>query len=305
MLSSLLLIILGALVLYFSSETLVKGASSLATKFNLSQFFIGLTVVAFATSAPEFFVSLLSSIKGRGDISFGNIIGSNIANIGLVLATAYIVLEKNQFLKLNKRDYIFLSLSSIFLFIPTFYGSVSRFLGILLLSTFILFLYSAIKKSKTTPSKEETLAYWKEILFILIGSIGLPLGANILIKGGVLFATIIGLSDVFIGVTIMAVGTSLPELAASLVASMKKNHGISVGNIIGSNIFNVFAVLGLVGVINPYNVHKGFLSLDIPVLFVLTILTCLFVSRKNTKHYFGAIMLAVYIFYIFIVLSRG
>jgi cation:H+ antiporter len=299
------LIILGSVILYFSSEILVKGASSAANKLKLSQFFTGLTIVAFATSAPEFFVSLISAIRGHSDISFGNIIGSNIVNIGLVLGTAFLILEKNKFLNIKVRDLIFLTLSTLFLLIAVILGWISRLFALFSIIVFIIFIYNAFKKSKTTASDEPTLSWKKDIIFILLGAVGLPLGANIFIKGGVLFATIIGLSEIFIGVTIMAVGTSLPELAASIVASLKKNHGISIGNVVGSNIFNVFAVLGLVGLIRPIKVSKDFLSLDIPFLIILSFLTCLFLSRKNTRHYFGGIIIATYLAYIILVLYRG
>ena len=299
------LILLGCVVLYFSSEILVKGASSTANKLKLSQFFTGLTIVAFATSAPEFFVSLISTINGHPDISFGNIIGSNIANIGLVLGSAYLIFEKNKFLNISIRDLVFLILSSAFLLVAVLLGYIHRTFAIILLVTFVVFVYNAFKKSKTTSSNTPVLSWWKDIMFIILGAVGLPLGANIFIKGGIMFATAIGLSEVFIGVTIMALGTSLPELATSIVASIKKNHGISIGNIIGSNIFNVFAVLGLVGLIHPIKVSPGFLSMDIPFLVVLSFLTCLFVSRKNTRHYFGGIIIATYIMYIVLVLYRG
>lgn len=305
MLSAVSLIVLGSVLLYFSSEILVKGASSAANKLKLSQFFTGLTIVAFATSAPEFFVSLISVIRGHADISFGNIIGSNIVNIGLVLGSSFLILGKNKYLNIKIRDLAFLILSSLLLLIAVLLGWVSRLLAFVSIIIFVIFIYNAFKKAKAVDSDEPTLSWKKDVIFILLGAVGLPLGANIFIKGGVMFATAIGLSELFIGVTIMAVGTSLPELAASIVASLKKNHGISIGNVVGSNIFNVFAILGLVGLIQPIKVSKSFLSLDIPFLIILSSLTCLFLSRKNTRHYFGGIIIATYLIYIILVLYRG
>lgn len=298
-------LLVGGVFLYFSGDSLVKGASSLAIRFKLSQFFIGLTIVALGTSAPEFFVSFISALNGYNDISFGNVVGSNIVNIGLVLGIAFLIFEKNKYLNINKRDLYFLLLSSFLVLITAFLGVISRFFGFIFIFIFTIFIINALRKSKVASDEITTLNRLKEITYILLGIIGLPIGSNIFVKGGVLFASSIGVSEALIAVTIMAFGTSLPELATSIISSIKKNHGISVGNVIGSNIFNAFGVLGFVSIFKPIKISGIFLNLELPFLIIFSFLTYFFVTRKNTRHFFGGILIVLYIIYVGLVLYRS
>jgi cation:H+ antiporter len=298
-------LLVGGVFLYFSGDLLVKGASSLAIRFKLSQFFIGLTIVALGTSAPEFFVSFISALNGYNDISFGNVIGSNIVNIGLVLGIAFLIFEKNKYLNINKRDLYFLLLSTFLILITAFLGVVSRFFGFIFVLIFTIFIINALRKSKVASDEITTLKRWKEVCFITLGIIGLPIGSNIFVKGGVLFASSIGVSEALIAVTIMAFGTSLPELATSIISSIKKNHGISVGNVIVSNIFNAFGVLGVVSIFKPIKISGVFLNLELPFLIIFSFLTYFFVTRKNTRHFFGGILIVLYIIYVGLVLYRS
>jgi cation:H+ antiporter len=303
-----LYIVLGGVILYFAGDFLVKGAGSFAIRKGISQFLVGLTIVALGTSAPEFFVSFIAALKGSSSISIGNIIGSNIANTSLVLGAALLIFEKKKKLSVNISEVMFFILASFLLFLFSFLGHIGRVEGVL----FIILLASClclsfIKHSKIISTEDFGVIKNKklEILFITLGIIGLPLGAKIFVEGGVLFARTIGISELLIGATIMALGTSLPELATSIVAAIKKNPGMSIGNVVGSNIFNIAGVMGIIGIIHPISVDKNVLTLDLPIMCILSILTYLFITRKSIKHIYGLILLLIYVFYIICNIYRG
>lgn len=303
-----LYIVLGGVILYFSGDFLVRGGSSFAIRKGMSQFLVGLTIVALGTSAPEFFVSFIAALKGSSDISIGNIVGSNIANTSLVLGAALLIFEKRKKLNINLSELMFFILASFLLFLFSFFGKIGRVEGVL----FIVLLISCVCLSFVEHFKigsTEDFGIIKnkklEVFLIVLGIAGLPLGAKIFVGGGVLFARAIGISELLIGATIMALGTSLPELATSLIAAFKKNPGMSIGNVIGSNIFNIAGVMGIIGIIHPINISKNVLTLDLPVMCLLSILTYLFITRKSVKHIYGVILLLIYVFYIICNIYRG
>lgn len=310
------------------ADWLVSGASSTAALLRISPIVIGLTVVAFGTSSPELIVSVTSASSGNTDIALGNIIGSNIANILLILGASALlsplIVRKNTVWKEIPMSF----LGAIMLFILALQelidkgklftinlqstseiGSITASNGLILLSFFIIFLYYTfgISKASAEEPKVQKKKLPVSIGLVAVGLIGLTLGSKLLVDNGVVIARFLGVSDTFIGLTLVAVGTSLPELVTSLVAAARKQIDIAVGNVVGSNIFNIFFVLGVTALIRPLPLKEQNVS-DILVLFVATALLfgSLFVMKRHTiGKVEGGFMLLSYIAYIFFLVSRG
>ena len=326
---SLVFIAAGIFVLMKSADWLVSGASSIAAKFNISPMVIGLTVVAFGTSAPELVVSLTSAISGNTNVALGNVIGSNIANILLILGASALlcplIVNKNTVWKEIPMSFLgafilfilglqnIIDSESIFK-IPVFgneiVGSVTRSNGLVLLSFFVIFLYYTFGIAKVSSDDEPEIKPRKtmiSVLMVIAGLIGLMLGSKLLVDNAISIAKLFGVSDTLIGLTLVAVGTSVPELVTSLVAASKKQVDIAVGNVVGSNIFNIFFVLGLTSLITPLPL-PGVNVADLLVLFLTTIALFgfLFVRKKHiiTKVE-GSLMLAAYGAYIVFLIYRG
>ena len=268
MVVDVLVLILGLALLIKSADWLVSGASTLAKKYNVSDLAIGLTVVAFGTSAPELVVNVIASSQNLNDIVFGNVIGSNIANLFLILGITGLIHP------------LVVQSSTIWKEIPISFGAVlllyllsnnfffggvlelSRIDGLLMIFMFVLFMYYVFRQLKTDSSTHEIpakqMAAWKTWLFIIVGLAGLVLGGSLVVNNAVEIATVLGVSEKIIGFTIVAIGTSLPELATSVVAALKKNTNIAVGNIIGSNIFNIFLVISISSIVRPVQFNTIF-----------------------------------------------
>ena len=270
---SLIWAVLGLILLVVGGEFLVRASVSLSFKFNISKLVIGMTVVSFATSAPELLVSLQAALDGSPDIALGNVIGSNIANIGLVLGLTAIITPltiSEDFYKLNWPMMMLLSIALYFLLKS---GNILDFKeGLLLFLSLIVFLYVLIKRSKNknVESIEEVddslqkTSNFKLILWLLIGGFSLYFGSEWLVQGAKEMATSFGVSERVISVTMVAIGTSVPELAASVIAALKQEKAISLGNLIGSNIFNIASVLGLTAMVHPIKLdNPQILSNDI------------------------------------------
>lgn len=305
----LLFIVLGFLLLVFGGDMLLKSAIGISLRLNIPKIVIGMTVVSFATSLPELIVSVNAALDGHPDIALGNVIGSNIANLGLVLAITNLlspILIKPGFYQI---DWPVMMISSVLLcgFIA-FDGVLQRYEGVILFSFLIIFMVFLLKFQKPAV-EEEVLEYkvklplLKIILFLVIGGIALWIGSELLIDGAVGIAKRFNVSERVIGVTIISVGTSVPELAASVIAVLKKEKGISIGNLIGSNVFNILGVLGLTAIIAPINIiDKRLLTNDIfwmlaTALIVLP-LSFMFVRMKlGWKE--GLIQLFVYSIFIY------
>lgn len=270
---SLIWVVLGLILLVVGGEFLVRASVSLSFKFNISKLVIGMTVVSFATSAPELLVSLQAALDGSPDIALGNVIGSNIANIGLVLGLTAIISPltiSSDFYKLNWPMMMLLSIALYFLLSS---GNVLDFKeGLVLFLSLIIFLYILIKKSKNKNSEsieevDDTLqktSNFKLILWLLIGGLSLYFGSEWLVQGAKEMALSFGVSERVISVTMVAIGTSVPELAASVIAALKQEKAISLGNLIGSNIFNIASVLGLTAMVHPISLNNpNILTTDI------------------------------------------
>lgn len=257
---SLVWIVLGLVLLVVGGEFLVRSSVSLSFKFNISKLVIGMTVVSFATSAPELLVSLQAALDGSPDIALGNVIGSNIANIGLVLGITAIISPlsiSEDFYKLNWPMMMLLSIALYFILKS---GLIINFTeGLLLFVSLIVFLYILIKRSKEKDTVDieevddalQKTSNFKIMVWLLIGGSALYFGSEWLVLGAKELALSFGVSERVISVTMVAIGTSVPELAASVIAAVKQEKAISLGNLIGSNIFNIASVLGLTAMIHP------------------------------------------------------
>lgn len=311
------LVILGFIFLVVGGEFLVRSSVALSLKFNISKMIIGLTVVSFATSAPELLVSLQAALSGFSDISLGNVIGSNIANIGLVLGLTAIISSMDidrDFLRFNWPVMMVLS-GLLYLFLYT-EEQITRIEGVALLIVLAIFLLVLIRKAmkgnvEVAEEVDESLTKtsgFKITIWFFIGGAGLYFGSEWLVDGAVGIAESFDVSERVISVTMIAIGTSVPELAASVIAALKKEKGISLGNLIGSNIFNIGSVIGLTALIKPIALQsEEVLTNDIfwMIGFSLVLVPLIFLPPKNKiSRYKGIFIFIAYIVFILLTFQR-
>lgn len=300
---SYLFLVAGLLGLFLGGEALVRGSIGIARRMAIPPLLIGLTVVGFGTSMPELLVSVDAAWRGVPDIAVGNIIGSNTANILLIAGLSALVRPIKIMGATLRRDTAVMMAAALLL-VPIFaFGLVDRAAGVILVSGLAAYLIcscryadSAVEDELGIPSPASALmsAFW-----VIIGLVALMVGARLLVDGAVSIARGFGISEAFIGLTIVAVGTSLPELATSLIAAFRRQSEIAIGNIIGSNIFNVLGILGLTALITPIPVASRFLSVDLPVMIVASLLlTTLLLTRPVIGRGVGVAMLAGYVAYV-------
>jgi cation:H+ antiporter len=310
MIVSMLMLILGFAILLLGADRLVKGAASLAKQLNVPQIVIGLTIVALGTSTPELIVNIVAAVKGSPDLSFGNIIGSNIFNVFIILGISAMIyplnIRKATFLK----EIPFALLAAIVMLIMVndhwFDAGAANLLsrgdGFILLGLFALFLIYAHNLSKQGSEAQphiKTYPLAACIGFILVGLGGLVLGGNWVVKYALVIAREMGISEKIIGLTIVAAGTSLPELATSAVAAYKKHSDIAIGNIIGSNIFNLLFVMGVTSIIKPplyslsFNTDQYAMILSMALLFIFILIP----RRHRLERWQGGMLMAVYVAY--------
>ncbi|MCG8696780.1 MAG: calcium/sodium antiporter [Bacteroidales bacterium] len=303
-----LLLLIGFAVLLFSGNLLVKGSVGIAERYHVSRLVIGVVIVSFGTSAPELFVSGIAAYKGEFDVSMGNVVGSNIANIGLVLAiTAIIVpIPVKRLTVINDAPFMIFA-SALLLFVVSdgqihFYEGLGMIAALALYITFILKRNKKKGESIEEAPKENHPKGLSMLLLMLTGAtVGLAIGSQLLIDNAKIIAEGWGVSEQVISITILAFGTSLPELATSAIAAIKKEMDISVGNIVGSNIFNILSVLGISSLISGIKVSEKFISFDIPCLLVLAALLYIFLLPANKSkilRWKGAVLLISYLTYI-------
>jgi len=316
---AIVFIIVGLIILISGAEGLVRGSGSIAKKLKIPSLVIGLTIVAFGTSAPELIVNIFAALKGSQDIAIGNIVGSNIFNIFLILGLSAIVYPLSVKNSTIWKEIPFALLAVILLYVmgndsyidKTGYNALTRTDGIALLALFGIFMVYIISMalSDTAESPEEIKDYsWpRSIIYTVAGLLGLFFGGKILVDNAVILATAAGLSEILIGLTIVAMGTSLPELATSVVAAYHRQSDIAVGNVVGSNIFNVFLVLGLTGTMLqlPFNTNTNF---DVLVAVVATSLLFLFMfvgTKRKLDRWQGMLFVSIFIFYMTYLFFRG
>lgn len=304
------LLVVGLAILLYGGKLLVDGASAIAVKLGLGAGLIGMTVVAFGTSAPELLVSVNAALKGNSDISIGNVIGSNIANIGLVLGISGIVFPI-YIKKINVRfDYLVTLLSTVLFFGLSYNGIITTLEGIILLGLFIVFnIYIFNKPNSDNSEVEEEIEQVKNFswltasLLLLGGVLGLYFGSELLVNNAVIISRQFGISERIIGVTIIAIGTSLPELITSIIAALSKRTDLALGNILGSNIMNILSIIGITAIIKPIEVSQSFIDSDFLWMLGITVLL-FFVMRTKMRvsKVEGGILLLSYAAYLFFLL---
>jgi cation:H+ antiporter len=290
------LFVAGLVLLVAGGDALVRGAVALAERFRISPLVIGLTIVGFGTSAPELMVSVQAALGGQPGIAIGNVVGSNTANILLILGlSAAIGPIVAQFAGV-RRDLLWM-LGAAFVLVPMFWdGMVGRIEGAILFAGILAYIIICLRQAGNEPAAEHPpMALWKAAGLILIGLVALVLGARLLVDSATEIARAVGISEAVIGLTIVAVGTSLPELATSVIAALKGQREIALGNVIGSNIFNVLSILGLTALIAPIPVEARFLSIDVPVMIAVSLgLAALIAWRHGIGRAAGIAMLLLY-----------
>jgi cation:H+ antiporter len=303
-----LLLILGLAVLIFGGDLLVKGASGIALKLNMDPMVVGLTVVSLGTSAPELIVSIKSALNGNPDIAMGNVVGSNIANLGLVLAITAIMFPIAVNRKVLRIDWPVMVFFAALAFIFGLDNLITRFEGGVLLVTLVVYIYKLLQRGKShldngdieidTDTEKESMM--KLILLLLGGMVALYLGSEWFLGGAMDIGRSFNLSESVIGVTIVAFGTSTPELAASAIAAYRKETDIALGNLLGSNIFNIGDVLGTTSIISPLVIDAKIMNIDILwMLGIAGILFPLMVFKKKLSLLSGIILFSLYCIFIF------
>ena len=301
--------VVGIALLYFGGEALTKGASGLALSLKINPVVIGLTVVSIATSMPELVTSLIAVFKGKSDLALGNIVGSNLANIGLIFGVGALVLPVGIQRRLVKVENPVLMAVTLTFFFFCMGGQITRVEGFVLLATMIISVFLLVKfgSGSDEPSEEVEGAgsVPKSIVAVLLGSLLLALGASVLVDSSVELAGRFGVSEALIAVTMVAVGTSLPELAATIVAAARKEGDLIAGNIIGSNFFNIVLIGGAVSVIKPIQVSPSFFDFHLPIVIVATALMWILSAiGKNMTRRDGVILLLFYAVVIGIIVQR-
>ena len=301
-------IIGGLVLLIFGGDWLLKSAVGFSLFLKIPKIVIGMTIVSFATSAPELIVSLKSALQGHSDLAVGNVLGSNIANLGFVLGVTVLLSTISVEKSFYKTDWPIMMLSSVLLYLfLIFDGTLQSYEGGLLVFLLFLFLVYLLKFQKPAvleemPNEEDVLPLYKNVFYLLIGAFALWGGSELLITGAVHTASYFGVSERVIGITVVSIGTSIPELSASLMAIFKKEKAISLGNLIGSNVFNILAVLGLTSLVSPIKVtDQALLQNDIywmlAISFAVLPLTFLFDKMKLGK-LDGFVLLSIYLVFI-------
>jgi cation:H+ antiporter len=299
----------GLVVLVFAGDALVKGAVNLSLRLGIPALIVGLTIVAFGTSAPELVVSVQAVLQGAPALALGNVVGSNVANILLVLGVPALISALVVGRDLG-RDYAIM-MGATFLFIAlAFTGTFGTWQALVLLAALTLMLgelYVRARAGRTVvevDGAEPGVPGWRIALWLVAGVIGLPLGAHFLVDGAVSIATVLGVSEAVIGLTLVAVGTSLPELATTVAAALRREAGVAMGNVIGSNVFNLLGIIGVAGLVGPIPVPPEMLRLDIWVMLASSALLGLFIlTRRPIGRLAGAVLLSLYAGYLIVLIT--
>ena len=306
---NILLIIGGLIFLIIGGNWLLKSAVALSLKLSIPKIVIGMTVVSFATSAPELIVSLNAALNGSPDLALGNVIGSNIANLGLVLGITLLLGEIKVQKSFYNTNWPFMIMASLLLYLFLgFDNIIVRYEGIILFTLLILFLFYLLRFEKSNEIEEltdekDSLPVFKVVLFLIIGGFSLWVGSELLVFGATSLAQEFGVSERVIAVTIVSFGTSIPELATSIIAALNKEKAISLGNLLGSNIFNILAVLGITSIITPVELFdQGLLTNDIFWMLGISflLLPLVMLSKRNQlSRRDGVILLIIYCAFIY------
>lgn len=306
----LFMIVLGLIILIFSANWFVEGAAAIANHLGMSPLMIGVLIVGFGTSAPELSVSVLSALQGNPGIALGNAYGSNITNIALILGITALISPITVQSRVLKKELPILFIVTLFVFVQLYDGKLSLIdAGLELALFFVVMFWMAIQGSQKADSdelekeieqelKEHALSQVKAWIWLIGGVILLVVSSRMLVWGAVSIATDLGVSDLIIGLTIVAIGTSLPELASSIAAARKGEHDLVVGNVIGSNLFNILAVVGLAGAIHPMEIPVEVFERDWPLMTILTIALFAMCYDRKINRFEASLLLGTYTGYI-------
>lgn len=302
MLLNIIWMIAGIALVLWGADRLTDGAVAIAERMHISQMVIGLTIVAMGTSMPEFFVSFMSALKDTPDMAVGNVVGSNIFNTLLIVGCAALVTPIMILPATVKKDIPFAMVASVVLLLMCLDGNISRIDAVVLLGLFAVFVYITLKGAKENEqSIQQTSAKggkpFMSVVWIFVGLVCLVFGSNLFVDAATVIARQLGVSDAVIGLTIIAGGTSFPELATSVVSARKGQSGIAIGNVLGSNVFNILLILGVTGVMSPMTL-QGITTVDLTMLVVSMVMLWLFSFTKYTlARWEGALLTIVFIGY--------
>ncbi len=300
----------GLVILLVCGELLVRGSVALAEQMGVSKLVIGFTVIAFGTSAPELVVCIQAAIDGVPGIAFGNVIGSNIANILLVIGIPALIYPLVCDTRSALRDSLIMVAASILFMVLAWNGTIELWQGVLLvafLAAVVLRSYFRARKEGDESADEALEEYeqnmpkslWISLIFILMGLIGLVLGSHLLVKGAELIAQAAGVSDEIIGLTLVALGTSLPELATSIIAAFRRHGDVAIGNVLGSNLFNITGIIGATAIVEPMAAPEQILHFDLWImLFVSLLMIPIFIARKPIGRVLGGAFCIAYVAYV-------
>ncbi len=309
-------VVVGLVILLLAGDALVRGAVNLSLRIGIPALIVSLTVVAFGTSAPELLISINAALDNVPGIALGNVVGSNTANVLLVLGIPALLAVMHTSECNTRKSYVIMVGSSVLFIALAFRGIFDPLAGIILLVVLAIILGDSMREAlahrragKAAPEEEEPegadpdMPWWKIILFLVLGLVGLPLGADILVDSSVQIATIFGVSDTMIGLTLVALGTSLPELATTVMAALRRQADVALGNVIGSNMFNLLAIIGVASLIAPIPVDPEFLRFDLWVMLgaSLLIFPLVFLAKDLTRIW-GVVLSALYLGYIALVI---
>lgn len=302
MLLNIIWMIAGIALVLWGADRLTDGAVAIAERMHISQMVIGLTIVAMGTSMPEFFVSFMSALKDTPDMAVGNVVGSNIFNTLLIVGCAALVTPIMILPATVKKDIPFAMVASVALLLMCLDGNISRIDAVVLLGLFVVFMYITLKGAKENEqSMQQTSAKagkpFMSVVWIVVGLVCLVFGSNLFVDAATVIARQLGVSDAVIGLTIIAGGTSFPELATSVVSARKGQSGIAIGNVLGSNVFNILLILSITGVMSPMTL-QGITTVDLTMLVVSMVMLWLFSFTKYTlARWEGALLTIVFIGY--------
>ena len=303
-----ILLIVGFVLLVKGADFFVDGASSIAAKLKVPSLIIGLTVVSMGTSLPEAAVSISASLSGNNGISLGNVIGSNIFNLLVVVGVSSLILPIATDRDILKRDMpINIAITAI-LCLMLLDGNLSRLDAVILLLLFAAYMFLLIRsalKNRVDADETKVLSWAKSVVFTLLGAAAIIFGGDMVVDNATIIATSLGMGETLVGLTIVAIGTSLPELVTSIIAAKKGESGIAMGNVVGSNIFNILFILGMAGVIQPMTADPAFF-IDTGILIVISFLMLFFAfTRKKTSRAEGAISTLLYVTYTAYIIMRA
>ena len=294
---------LGLVILVFAGDALVKGAVNLALRLGIPALVVSLTVVAFGTSAPELLVSVQAILDGAPGLALGNVVGSNIANVLMVLGVPAMIATLHTSNCETRRDYLYMAAATALFVALCLPGALTWWNGILLLAVLAAILAATFMSSRGADADvegaDDAMAGWKVGAFLVLGLVGLPVGASLLVDGATSIARAFGVSEAVIGLTLVAIGTSLPELATTVMAAIRRHADVALGNVIGSNLFNLTAIMGIAVLVGPVPVDDNFLRLDLWIMVAATLLLVPFVFLgRDITRLWGIALSALYVVYL-------